>query len=367
MHIATFMQDLAGGGAERVAILLLNALVEKHRVSLVLARRNGPYLDDVDDRITVYDFGGRKTMSSILPLAGWLRSNRPEILMSHLTHVNIAAAIANRLSQSGTAQVAVEHNQMDLNYPRLKSRSVKLAYRSTRFVYPGIASVVNVSDGVASSVRSFSGVAGKNFQTINNPVVTPALLARAQDRPGHRWLRDKQVPVLVGCGRLVEQKDFETLIEAFRIVRTQRASRLIILGEGPLRSDLEMQVSRLGLTDDVALPGFDTNPFAAMAAANVFVLSSRWEGLPTVLIEALATGVNVVSTDCPSGPDEVLADGKYGKLVPMGKPEKLAQAILQTLEDPIESSVLRARAMKYSLENAAANYEKLFAALAPKT
>lgn len=365
MHIATFMQDLAGGGAERVAVLLMNGLADHHRVSLILARREGPYLDDLDPRITVHDLGGRKTLSSIMPLRKWLIAERPDVILSHLTHVNVAVGLANQLGPN-VPHVAVEHNQMGLNFQRMKQSSVRIAYRMARFIYPRAARIVSVSDGVGESVRAFTGMSGENFQTIHNPVVTPALLEQAASQPSHRWLADHHTPVIIGCGRLVEQKDFATLIKAFGLVRESRPARLVIMGDGDERGPLKALAEREGLSAYVDLPGFLRNPFSEMAAADMFVLSSRWEGLPTVLIEALATGANIVSTDCPSGPDEVLEHGRYGRLVPVGDQVALAAAMIDALDNPMRKEQSRQRAMDYSLERAVARYEELFETLTRK-
>lgn len=366
MKIAAFLQDLAGGGAERVALTLLNALAEQggHEIILVIARREGPYLADVSPAIRLVDLGGASTARSVPRLARLLKVERPDILMTHLTHVNVAGALALRLAGGRTRQVAVEHNQMDLNFARLQRRSVKIAYRLARWLYSGIAAVVSVSAGVEASVLRFTGLRhSDNFHILANPVVTPRLRALLKEAPAHPWLRDDGPPVLLGCGRLMEQKDFPNLIEAFRLVREQRPARLLILGEGPDREMLEALVAQAGLGEHAALPGFDRNPYAAMASARIFVLSSRWEGLPTVLIEALAAGANVVSTDCPSGPDEVLDGGKYGRLVPVADAPALARAIITTLDAPAPRNMLIERAEQYSLESATGNYLALFRSL----
>lgn len=360
MHIAVFLQNLKGGGAERVALTLVNALAQTHDVSLLLVRKQGDYLDDLSPQVKLVDMASGSTMASIPALSRWLRQNRPDVLMSHLTHVNVAAQLAVRLSRTGTPLVAVEHNQIDLNFARIRQRSVRLAYRAVRYVYPGITVVVSVSQGVEDSVKRFCGFAGQNMRVIANPVVTPALRMLLAEPPAHPWLGDGGAPVLLGCGRLVEQKDFPNLIEAFRLARQQRDLRLLILGEGELRSELEAAVANAGLQDCASLPGFDRNPYAAMAAADLFVLSSRWEGLPTVLIEALAAGTNVVAADCPSGPMEVLEGGRYGSLVPTDDPQALADAILSRLSHPIDRETLQKRADEYSLENVQAIYEDLF-------
>jgi len=358
-----FLQDLHGGGAERVALSLANAMAGEHRIDLVLVRREGDYLGDVDPAIALTDLGGGSTMAAVPRLARWLRSEQPDVLMTHLTHVNIAAALANRLAGRRAAHVAVEHNQMNLNFARISRRSVRMAYRAVRWVYPSIDAVVSVSTGVEQSVRGFSGIGAGNLHVLANPVVTPQLKTRLADAPNHPWLSDTGAPVILGCGRLVEQKDFETLIQGFTALRATRPARLLILGEGERRGALEALAAASGHADDIALPGFDANPYAAMRAATLFVLSSRWEGLPTVLIEALAAGANIVSTDCPSGPDEVLEGGRHGRLVPVGDSAALAQAMAAALDAPLPKAQLAARAEYYSLERAVARYTALFETL----
>jgi glycosyltransferase involved in cell wall biosynthesis len=365
MKIAAFLQDLAGGGAERVAVLLLNGLVKDNDVTLILARREGPYLDSIDPRVRIVDLGGKRTFGAIVPLARWLRRNRPDILISHLTHVNVAAAAAVRLSRKCCAHIAVEHNQMDLNYNRITSRAVRLAYRMVHYVYPGADAVVCVSAGVADSVQRHARIGKGNINVIGNPVVTDQLRQLASEIPHHPWLSDGGAPVILGCGRLVEQKDFANLLHAFKIILSRRSARLLILGDGPLRPELEAAVTALGIGEHVSMPGFDSNPFAAMRTAAIFALSSRWEGLPTVLIEALASGAVVVSTDCPSGPRELLQDGALGPLVPVGDPAALAQAIEQAIDHPADANLRRSRAEEYTAENAAKNYLRLFTQLRP--
>jgi glycosyltransferase involved in cell wall biosynthesis len=192
-------------------------------------------------------------------------------------------------------------------------------------------------------------------EVVYNPVITPALMALAQEVPDHPWLAPGQPPVILGVGRLTRQKDFSTLIRAFAEVRRRRVARLLILGEGEERTRLQALAAELGLGDDVALPGFRDNAMAYMAASRVFVLSSAWEGLPTVLIEALAAGARVVSTDCPSGPREILQEGRLGTLVPVGDPAALAGAMLDALDGSSQATPLEALTL-FTLETAVDNY-----------
>ena len=199
----------------------------------------------------------------------------------------------------------------------------------------------------------------ENIRVIYNPVVTPELLEKAKEPLDHPWFARGEPPVILGVGRLHLQKDFPTLIRAFALVRQHKPTRLMLLGEGPDRYKLEALIDELGLTNEIALPGFISNPYAFISKASVFVLSSLYEGLPTVLIEAIAVGTVIVSTDCPSGPAEILDSGKYGCLVPVGDIKALSEAILNTLDQPTDSEALRQRAQQFSYETAVNKYLEL--------
>jgi glycosyltransferase involved in cell wall biosynthesis len=194
--------------------------------------------------------------------------------------------------------------------------------------------VVAVSRGAADDLARWSGIPRELVEVVYNPVITSNGLAAANQLPDHPWFGPGQPPVILGVGRLTPQKDFPTLIRAFSHVRRQRAARLLILGEGEERPALTALANELGVADDVDLPGFRDNALAYMASSALFVLSSAWEGLPTVLIEALAVGTPVVSTDCPSGPREILQEGRLGPLVPVGDAAALSAAMLKMLQGP---------------------------------
>jgi glycosyltransferase involved in cell wall biosynthesis len=200
--------------------------------------------------------------------------------------------------------------------------------------YPWASSVVAVSRGAADDLARAAGLPRDLVEVVYNPVITPEAVVAARRPPDHPWFAPGQPPVILGVGRLTQQKDFPTLLRAFAEVRRRRAARLMILGEGEDRDELTSLAAELGVSDDVALPGFQDNAMAYMAGSRLFVLSSAWEGLPTVLIEALAAGARVVSTDCPSGPREILQDGRLGALVPVGDSSALAEAMVVALDRP---------------------------------
>ena len=227
-----------------------------------------------------------------------------------------------------------------------------------RHAYPMADAIVAVSDGVADRLARKTGLPRAAIRTVYNPVVVPELPALAAEPVAHPWFRPGGPPVVLGVGRLVEQKDFPTLLRAFALVRQRRPARLVILGDGPAeaRRDLEAVAAGLGCAEDLDLPGFVANPFAYMARASVFALSSLHEGLPGALIQALACGCPVVSTDCPSGPSEILEHGRHGRLVPVGDHEALASAILACLDDPSGREERVARAAAFGLERAVDRY-----------
>ena len=364
-RVAIFLSNLEGGGAERITVNLLKGFSPQlFDLDLILISATGPFLDQVPEHVNVIDLKASSVTTAIRPLARYLRRNRPEVLMSHLSHVNVGALLANKLSGTRTKVMLVEHNDRS-SASRATSRRLLAAPQRRflpqimRFFYRQADAVVGVSEGVAGYVGKRFKVPPARVHTIYNPIVDDELLIKSQRPPEHPWLLEAQPPTLIAVGRMTTQKDFPTLLRAFAVVRQKRDCRLIIFGEGSKRADLEALAKDLGISAAVSLPGFTLNPYAAMNRAALFVLSSRWEGLPTVLVEAMACGCPVVATDCPSGPDEILEGGRYGRLVPVGDVQALADAILQTLEEPLPKDVLRARAADFSYGRAVDAYTRL--------
>lgn len=296
--IAIFLPSLVGGGAERVMVTLANGFAQRgYRVDLVLAEARGPYLADVEAAVRVVDLQSRRTRKALQPLAHYLRQHRPHALLSAMNHANVGRFGAS------TGALCNARRGIGTHHNRCRGKS-------------------------SSGMGREGSVCAFDFDKIRR---------LSQAMCPHRWLGADDPPVVLAAGRLCEPKDFVTLLHAFRLVRDHKRVRLIILGEGPLRAELEETVRALGLTtEDVDFPGFVANPYAYMVRAAAFVLSSRWEGLPGVLIEAMACGTAIISTDCPSGPREILQDGRWGTLVPVGDAHALAQAILRTLSTPCE-------------------------------
>lgn len=334
--IAFYLPSLRGGGAERVMVNLAHGIAERGLpLDMVLAAAEGTFLDRLPSATRVVDLGAERVLPSIRPLSRYLRQRRPRVLVSTQGHANLVALWAARLAGQGTPVIVTEHNTLSRASGQQNRLMGALWPALLRTFYPWAASVVAVSRGVADDLAASSGLPRSRIEVVYNPVITPELLAQARQTPDHPWFEPGQPPVVLGVGRLTPQKDFHTLLRGFARVRRHRHARLIILGDGAERDPLLALARELELTDhDVALLGFRENPFAYMGASSVFVLSSAWEGLPTVLIEALASGTRVVSTDCPSGPREILQGGHLGALVPVGDPGAMAEAILAALARP---------------------------------
>lgn len=334
-RLAIFLPSLAGGGAEKSMLRLATGIAQRgYPVDLVLALAEGPYktyLASLPQLVRVVNLKASRVFFSLPALTRYLWRTHPYALLSTLDYANIVALWARYLARVPRKVAVNEQNTISLtsrHSPQLRQRIVP---RLVRRFYPWADYIIGNSNGVADDLLKITELPGREIQIIYNPVVTPELAEKVKASLDHPWFEGEQPSVLLAVGRLTAQKDFPTLIQAFAQVKRSQPVRLIILGEGPDRSILEELIKDLGIEDDVQLPGFVENPYAYMSRASLFILSSRWEGLPTVLIEALYCGVPVISTDCPSGPREILADGKYGALVPLQNPTALAEVIKMAL------------------------------------
>lgn len=354
--VAVFVPSLRGGGAERVMVTIANEVASRgHEVDLVLGRAAGPYQSQVSRSVNVVNLGASRMLFSLLALRRYLVRARPDGLLSAMTHANLIAVAARAIARSGCRLVISERNVLRTGGHAGASIKSRVMRKLMRKLYPRADRIVAVSSGVAKDVRECIGVSADRISVIANPVVTAELRQLAEAPVPHPWLAEGEPPVVLGAGRMTEAKDFDTLVEAFGQLRQVRACRLIILGEGELRAHLEEKVVALGLAEDVSLPGFQLNPFSWMSRAGVFALSSRWEGLPGVLVQAMACGTPIVSTDCHSGPREILEDGKWGRLVPVGDVNALAAALREALDDGSPPDV-RQRAAHYSAEVSVTHY-----------
>ncbi|MFB2974890.1 glycosyltransferase [Microseira sp. BLCC-F43] len=365
-RVAFYLRLLYGGGAERAMVNLANHMAKQGlKVDFVLNKKDGPYLSFVSPEVRIVDLQAPQMLGVIPKLARYLRHERPVALVSALHFTNEVAIWAKYLSGTSTRIVVSEHNHLSLHAQHPTGKRDRFAPLLAKLSYPWADDVVAVSQGVAKDLATTTGLPQQRIQTIHNPIIRPELFEKAKEPVDHPWFNPGEPPVILGAGRLVEQKDFPTLIRAFAIVRQAQAARLTILGSGKEREKLNTLVKELGIENDVAFLGFAQNPYAYMAKASVFVLSSIEEGLPTVLIEAMAVGTPVVSTNCESGPDEILDNGKYGELVPVGDPDAIAMAILKILSGNAKT-VPPAWLEQYTLETVTQQYLDIFGIPFPK-
>lgn len=333
-RIAVFAPSMVTGGAERGAMKLAEGMALRgYAVDLVLARAFGPRLAELPADVRLVDLDAPRVIASLPGLVRYLRRERPIAVISVLDHSNLVALWARRIARYRGKVIVVEQNTLSEAATNGSTRRDRLVPRLARRFFPWADYVVGVSEGVVRDLVDVVGIPPARTRVIANPIVTPDLAELSARPVDHPWFADDAAePVFVAVGRLRPQKDFPLLIDAFALVRHERPARLVILGEGSEREELEAHVRRHGLEDSVDLPGNVTNPYQYIVRSAAFVLSSRWEGLPTVIIEALACGVPIVSTDCPSGPREILRDGEYGALVEMGDANALAASMIDALE-----------------------------------
>lgn len=402
MHIAVLLNDLSVGGVERTMLTLAGGFLARgHGVDLVLARKGGPLESEVPQgaRVLVLDahaslvarfaiaradptglgvlgrpilLARRKRQGEMVPrlpsLVSYLRRERPDVLVSAKYRPNLCAVWARKLAEVPTRVVLTERTSPTEHFPkkRKSTRHQSVPVLMGRY-YPRADQIVTVSRDLADDLVRFAGIERERIVAIYNPVVDDRIARAAAEIPDHPWMEPGGVPVVLGVGRLERRKGFATLVRAFALVRRQRPVRLVILGGGKTpkgeaadRARLEALIRELGVEDDVSLPGFKLNPFAYMARAAVFVLASEYEGLPGVLIQAMACGCPVVSTDCPTGPSEILDGGRFGPLVPVGDHAGMAEALIRVLGNPTPAGMLQRRAREFSVEAAVSNYLALF-------
>lgn len=355
--IALFTTYLGSGGAERVTVNLARGFRDHGlKVDLILTR-SGPRQYEVPNGVRLIDISVSRIYYALPGIIRYLKQAQPDIVLSAGAAVNVTVLLAWRIARSRARIFVAEHITQSEATRNSRDWRVKLLPAFIRKTYPWADGIIAVSKGTADDLIKIADIPEHKLRIIYNPVVSGEIFTKAEQPLVHPWFRKGEPPVILAAGRLTLQKDYTTLIRAFALVRKERPARLMILGEGRDRAQLEILVRELGLEEEVALPGFVDNPYRYMKRAAVFVLSSRWEALPTVLIEAMACGCPVVSTDCPSGPAEILENGKWGRLVPVGDTEALADAIIKTLEEPSPNAAARIR--EFSIDHAVQRYMRV--------
>ena len=345
-RVGFLLPNLGGGGAERMLLTLANGFGDAGiSTDMVLMSAQGDYLDEVGPNTRIVDLGTRRASRSVLALRRYIQDVKLDVLISGLDHVNVCATAAVMLSPRRPRLLLSQRNTLSHSN---RERSAQMNCLVRQALHRADL-ILSVSEGVRRDLLDNHGLSPDRVVTSYNPVVSRAMLDMAEEEPLAIPGLDRRRYVLA-CGRLEPQKGFDVLVEAFaNIAPAFPDVDLVILGRGKLMHVLQGQADSAGIAGRIHLPGFVRNPYALMRRAELFVLSSRYEGLPGVLIQAMACGAKVVSTDCNSGPSEILQGGRYGPLVPVGDAHALAQAIKMTLEQPLRADV-RLRASDFAVD-----------------
>lgn len=374
VRIAIFISCLRGGGAQRSMLNVAQGFAARGLcVDLLVARSTGAFAGPVPNGLRLVSFETpwsklpwirnrkwRWVLVSLPSLTLYLRRERPAYLLSAMTYVNLVALVGRRLAGVPLRLVVSERSHLSQAAYNKQRAPRPLMPALVRRFYTWADGIIAVSSGVADDLAQVTRLPRERIEVIHNPVVDPELSAKQKEPLDHPWFAEGQPPVMLSVGRFKKQKDFPTLLRAFSRLRSTREVRLVILGEGKKEREIRSLARVLGITNEIDLPGFDPNPFRYLSRAACFVLSSAWEGLPRVLIESLACGCPAVSTDCPSGPREILEGGKYGPLVPVGDDRAMANAIAQILDHPPDRDELRSRGAAFAVDSST---ERYFAAL----
>lgn len=355
--IGIYLTSMTIGGAERVALDLSSGLSNRgYDVDLVLMDASGDLLNEVPDDVSVVDLNANRVATSLLPLRQYLNSREPDILYSMMTEPNLIAIAASRLTTSDTRLVISEHNMLSQSSESIKDRLIACGAWAS---YPLADHAVAVSKGVRQDLVAQTRLRADSISTIYNPVRIDSIREKGTEPVNHEWLADETIEVVLSGGRHEPQKGFDTLLDAF--ARLERDNvRLILFGKGPETEALKERAKTQGIDDRISFPGFIDNPYSYMSNADAFVLSSEYEGFGLVLIEAMACRCPVVSTDCESGPSEILEKGTHGPLTPVGDGDALAFAIKKVLEKQHKPDTLYQRASEFNVDVAIDEYDELF-------
>jgi glycosyltransferase involved in cell wall biosynthesis len=363
MHVAFIIPDLKGGGAQKMMINLANQFASQgHRVDLVLFQRDGLYANHISKEVYIHDLKKSRSALAVFPLRNYIRLHKPDIVMSALFHVNLITILSSLLAKVEKTKIIIsERNNLSLRLSEMSLVKEFFFKTLVKILYPFANKIIGISDGVCEDLRNILKPDDKNFvKTIYNPVVTGDFERLIQHNLPSLYPKDTPLR-LIASGRFVKQKDYPTMMKALAYYKEHYGDfHLVILGDGPLKNDVIKLARSLNINQHISLIGFVDNPLACLKQADIFILSSAWEGFCNVIVEALYCGLKIVSTDCPSGPAEILEKGKYGRLVPVGEPELLAKAIHIAAESEINPDLQRRRAMDFTAGEITKKFKRVF-------
>jgi len=361
-RIACFFSTSGHSGVDRLVKNLVPCLVKRgYLVDVLHVRKHGPYFDNPPPGVRIIDLGSRHTYACVGAVIRYLRKYKPAAMLSDKDRVNRTALVAKFIAGTPTHLVLSQGTTISIMLAHRKRLDRWIQRWSIGHLYTLANKVIVTSQGVADDMSSYTGLDHDLIEVVPSPIADNSYFENQQKLPAHPWFNDGEPPVIIGVGELSKLKDYATLIKAFAIIRQSRPCRLMILGEGTQRNNLQALADKLGISADLELAGYIENPYPFMAHAKLFVHTSLLEGLSSVIVEAMALGTPTVCTDCPSGPAEILQNGKYGQLVTMGDSDQLAEAMIETLDKPLPRHILQEAARPYEIENSTSAYLKAMA------
>ncbi|MES9993426.1 MAG: glycosyltransferase [Candidatus Thiodiazotropha sp.] len=357
-RIACFLATSGHSGVDRLAQNLLPAMAQAgYAVDLLKIGNHGPHLDPQRaDNLRVVEFSARHVYTALPELLKYLKSARPDVLLTDKDRVNRTAILAHALSGSSARLIVRSGTTVSANLASRDRLDRFIQRNSMRYLYRRADAILTPSRGAADDFAETIGTPRERITAVPSPIITPGFLQQLEQPLDHPWFQPGQPPVILGAGELCRRKDFTTLIRAFALLADNYDCRLMILGKGRARERLEQEINRLGIEGRVSLPGFVATPYPYMKRASLFVLSSLWEGMGNVLVEAMAAKTPVVSTNCPNGPAELLSGLSANVLVKPGDPAAMAEAMAGQLDNPVPESELLSAVGPYRLENSVTSY-----------
>lgn len=354
MKITIMFQSFHSGGVEQILINIANELCNYHEITVVTMNAEGELKTSLSESIRIVDFKKKKAIKTIGPLIKYIKSNKPDIILSAKHFINIAVLISNMMLSKKIKVIATVHGQLGTN---IKDIMMKLFIKT---IYPLSDCIICVSNGVAEEMSTIiNDRYSEKIKVIYNPVIDKQFIYKVNESNSIELEKPSNEKWIVSIGRISKEKNLELLIKSFNKIPDKENTKLIIIGDGPEKENIENLVFKLGLEKEVIFKGYQKNPYIYLKNADVFVLSSDREGLPTVLIEALFFKVHIVSTDCKSGPREILSNGKYGKLVPVNDSDKLAVAIDEQLNSKIKNGFDQKILEPFTLDTVMKSYRRI--------
>lgn len=352
------LASLLGGGIQKATLQLIKQLLSNgYPVRLIVVNGDGPFRDEIPNECEFFDLKAKRTLYTTLKFGAILLKTRPLYLISSQTHLNTLLIILRIFIGYPRKLIVCEHIAFNENI--VKSKNILERFRPLlmRLFYPLASNIVAVSTSVQQSIKKYTGIKN-NIHIIHNGVNINEITELSEATTEHPWLHQKDKKIILGIGRLTPQKNFAELIHAFSLLKGQQYY-LIILGDGPELVQLKKLSFQLNVNTRVDFPGFIKNPFPFLASADLFVLSSKWEGFANVVLEALACGTPIVATDCPGGPSDILDGKSFAKIVPVNDLLKMASAIKELLTVEFEKSEIAVYAKNFNILNTSQNYLNL--------